>query len=495
MPALEFNVRGSGQHMTIKNSPIHLHPEKGFTIEALLTPLGVSEDPTVFCRARGTRWEPPFIAYRLGFQGKTLIPEFQILFDGEPNAVTVRAVKSVPLGHLTHLGGTYDGEHIRLFVNGELVGEVKNIGTTVRSSEPPTIASRSATDPGGYYVGLLHEIRAWNIARTQEEINRWKFRVLPLPAPSECQGLWQTERGITRENAIQLQTSGFSERERAWVAFIGRYVSEYNRLAPRILGQKTKSHFGELIRSCVLIKGMDGYVAIYEPTFPTYVKTTLPGVESPLTEGVFLYHEPQHTISEILQSRTRNAIKVRYPTVGNRLEEPWVEPEDLHSATAGMFAPKFRSTDAKLPKISITPKPVIRNGVVKGVQSGRFRIVAPLIIEEQDQVSRLLSSLFIDLWFGEISWDITDSQLAEALTISDLVALDLMVTAPLLPGIPASVRPTDPTDAVEAIVREFENLLDTPSVEEVKDIQPFLAEPKRWFLLSPSCKYIWPQKC
>src|SRR5687768_14098078 len=138
MPALEFNVRGNGQHMTIKNSPNHLHPEKGFTIEALFTPLAVSEDPTVFCRAVSKRWEPPYAAYRLGFYGKKLMPEFQILFEKESSPVTVRANKSVPLGRPSHIAGTYDGQHIRLFINGKLIKQVKRLGTTVRSDEPPT---------------------------------------------------------------------------------------------------------------------------------------------------------------------------------------------------------------------------------------------------------------------------------------------------------------------------------------------------------------------
>jgi hypothetical protein len=159
MPAIEFNVHGNGQYMKIGNSDDGLHPENAFTIEALVTPLGVSEDPTIFCRSFGKRWEAPYVAYRLGFYGKNLIPEFQILFDKESSPTTVRGSKSVSLGLPIHLAGTYDGLHIRLFANGKLINQVKKVGSAVRSSEPPTIGSRSMSDPGGYYIGLLHEIR------------------------------------------------------------------------------------------------------------------------------------------------------------------------------------------------------------------------------------------------------------------------------------------------------------------------------------------------
>lgn len=494
MPALEFNVRGNGQYMTIKNSPHHLHPEKGFTIEALLTPLAVSEDPTVFCRAVGKRWEAPYVAYRLGFNSKNLIPEFQILFAGESSPVTVRGTESVPLGRPTHLAATYDGEHICLFINGKLITQIKKVGSTVRSVEPPTVASRSASDPGGYFVGLLHEIRAWKVARKQEEIDFWKFRVFPIPTPPECQGLWQTERGMSREQALEAVDKGFSVREIAWASFVTRYVSEYNRLAPRILGTTARSRFSETIRFCVLIKAKDGYLAIYESTLPTYVRTTIPGIEDPPEDGFFVFDESHHTLSEILQSRTKNAIKVAYPPLGQSPKEAWAAPEDSPKATAGMFAPEFRESEIQLPRITITPNSVVRDGIVTGVNSGRIRVVAPLILKELDHASRLFTSSFFDLWFGELNWDVTASGLAEALAISDLLTLDIMAAPPLLPGLPLSVRPTDPTVAVEAIIKEFEDLLDKPEVDEVKDIQPFLSDPKRWFLLSPSCKRVWPQK-
>jgi hypothetical protein len=250
----------------------------------------------------------------------------------------------------------------------------------------------------------------------------------------------------------------------------------------------------ESITSCVLIKAKDGYLAIYEPTVPTYVKTTLTGIEGPQPDGFFVFDQSQHTISQILQSRTRNAIKVAYPPVGTPSEDPWAEPEDVPDATDGMFAPEFRGTELNLLGISISPNINIQDGRVSGVQSGRIRIAPPLIAAKSGEVSRFLSALFIDLWFGEIGWDVAATQLAEGLAISDLITIGQIATPPVLPGTPVSIRPTDPTSAVESVVEEFEKLLDMPGVDEVKDIQPFLSDPRRWFLLSPSCKQVWPQK-
>lgn len=493
MPAYEFNLRYIGQFFRIEKTH-GLHVEKSFTFEALITPLAQTEDATIFSRPIGKRWEPPYIAYRLGFTGGNLVPEFQILFEGEHTPLTVRGIDPLPIGQATHVAGTYDGINLRLFVNGKLINQFQKVGRAVKSSEPATFGSRSSSDPGGYFVGLMHELRAWKVARTEDEINQWKFRVFPIPAPPDCQGLWQSDRSLPRDHALELASLGFTELEIAWANFVGRYTLDYNRLAPKVLHGKAAELFAEPIGFQLLIRAKDGYLAIYEPNQPTYIKTTTPDVEGPPQPGCFLYDHSQYPLSEILQTLTRNTIKIAYPTIGKPATEAFVSPIDLPDTVAGgMLAPAFRESKSQLPRVTITPNVLVKDGIVTGLQSGRIHIAAPLL-NKDGTVSRLFSAPFIDLWIGELNWDVTAVSLAEALAISDLAGLDILATPPLLPDSTVSIRPVDPTAAVEAILVEFERLLDKPDVDEVKDIQPFLAEPKRWFLLSPSCKNVWPQK-
>jgi len=81
MPPYEFNLRHSGQYAKIEESR-GLDVANSFTFEALVTPLARSQDATIFSRPIAKRWEPPYVAYRLGFTGSNLVPEFQILFEG-----------------------------------------------------------------------------------------------------------------------------------------------------------------------------------------------------------------------------------------------------------------------------------------------------------------------------------------------------------------------------------------------------------------------------
>ena len=72
MRAFEFNVSGTNQHMYIGNADSGLNPPDCMTVEALCEFLGNGQEPTVFGLPANERWEPPFIAWRLGCHGQEL---------------------------------------------------------------------------------------------------------------------------------------------------------------------------------------------------------------------------------------------------------------------------------------------------------------------------------------------------------------------------------------------------------------------------------------
>lgn len=87
--------------------------------------------------------------------------------------VGVTAVATVTLNTWTHLAGTWDGATIRLFVNGVLSATAAATGSIVTTTDPYWIGGETAAG-GEYFKGNIDEIRVWNTARTQCEINTYK---------------------------------------------------------------------------------------------------------------------------------------------------------------------------------------------------------------------------------------------------------------------------------------------------------------------------------
>lgn len=109
--------------------------------------------------------------------------------DGKMNFLIRSAVSgtsyvgvSYPVSNLTnntwyHVAGTFDGRFMRMYVNGNLVGsyDLGSSGTVFYSypSNPVFIGADptdNATPQGLYFAGQIDEVRLWNIARTQAQI-------------------------------------------------------------------------------------------------------------------------------------------------------------------------------------------------------------------------------------------------------------------------------------------------------------------------------------
>src|SRR5262245_6526417 len=68
----------------------------------------------------------------------------------------------------THLAATYDGAELRFYVNGVLVESHAQTGTLATSSNPLQIGGDSLY--GQYFNGRIDEVRVYNTARTEAEI-------------------------------------------------------------------------------------------------------------------------------------------------------------------------------------------------------------------------------------------------------------------------------------------------------------------------------------
>jgi hypothetical protein len=77
------------------------------------------------------------------------------------------AINSLPVGTWSHVAGTYDGEYIRLYLNGKQVAFSKITGEINSDYKTMTIGG----DPKGYYFsGMIDEVGIYNSALTAENI-------------------------------------------------------------------------------------------------------------------------------------------------------------------------------------------------------------------------------------------------------------------------------------------------------------------------------------
>ena len=77
---------------------------------------------------------------------------------------------SLPFLEWFHYTGTYDGTHMRVFVNGELVSETAVSGKRIDSTDNPVWIGSSGYDD--HTPGLIDDVQIWNVARTQEQIRQ-----------------------------------------------------------------------------------------------------------------------------------------------------------------------------------------------------------------------------------------------------------------------------------------------------------------------------------
>ena len=485
MRSLEFNVSGTNQSVVVENASHDLNPSDAMTVEAFCSLLGDSEDPTIFSVPAGENWSAPYVAWRLGFHGKERVPEFQVTMEGDVEPTTARSSSAVGQNELVHLAGAFDGSAVRLYVNGKLEAEVLKAGRILSSTQKPTMASRSATDVGGLLIGRLYEVRFWNVARPAAEIENWKDKSLPLPAPDGLVSLWKVEPSLDAERAAELASKGFSLIEIAMASFATAYALAYSELAPELLTGVMKVHFGHNLHAIQIARTSDGYIVLYEPAPPDLLAGIGATTEMVEAGGFFLRDWSEYSLSDILQEVSGNGIKI-----GTRQEGGIELPKDRDDTIRTAVNPRLKEAKIPLPQIHI-----LREADEKGRRNGRMRITSPLITLPGGATVRAYPWLFADLWFGELTWDIARKGLSDYLAMNDVLGLNQFAAfAQAATPQVIEVKDDKPLLPLEKIIAEFEDLIGRDDVDEVRDVLPFLRKKEHWVLLSPTALHVWPEK-
>ena len=155
--ALLFN--GTSSRVTINDAP-SLHLTAAMTLEAWVNPSAVrSAWEDVIYKANDNYYlEGTSSVSGLPGAGATV---------GSTDA-TILGTAALPVNTWTHLALTYDGTALRLYVNGVQVSTQAISGNLVTSTNPLQIGSDSLY--GQYFTGMIDEVRIYNAALSQTQI-------------------------------------------------------------------------------------------------------------------------------------------------------------------------------------------------------------------------------------------------------------------------------------------------------------------------------------
>ncbi|HEX2971031.1 MAG TPA: Ig-like domain-containing protein, partial [Tepidisphaeraceae bacterium] len=156
--ALSFN--GSNSWVTIADNA-SLRLTSRLTLEAWVKPSSRTGWQTVFMKER-----PGSFSYALYSSDDTSRPPAAYINTGG-DFKTV-GMSALPLNSWTHLAATYDGFSFKLYVNGTQVGRQYRMGSLVSATGALRIGGNSVW--GEYFSGLIDEVRIYNRALTQAEI-------------------------------------------------------------------------------------------------------------------------------------------------------------------------------------------------------------------------------------------------------------------------------------------------------------------------------------
>ncbi len=89
----------------------------------------------------------------------------------------------IELNKTYHAALVYDGSQLKFYRNGYLLSQVAATGNLVTNDLITTIGDYAFNNPiGTNFQGVINEVRIWNIARTQQDLNTYMSTYLPNPS-------------------------------------------------------------------------------------------------------------------------------------------------------------------------------------------------------------------------------------------------------------------------------------------------------------------------
>lgn len=100
-----------------------------------------------------------------------------------------------------HIAGTYDGQQMKLYLDGTLLAS-STVGRLAVGNDRPLYFSYDGQQVFPYYVtGAMDEVRIWNYARTQSEIQETMNRPPRTDTPGLV-GYWRFDENVTSQDLL-----------------------------------------------------------------------------------------------------------------------------------------------------------------------------------------------------------------------------------------------------------------------------------------------------
>ena len=161
--ALKFD--GTNDKVGILDSP-ELNPTSGMTIEAWINATEWNSNiwGGVIVGKQGTNPDKGY-CFTAGQNGRV---EFTVSVNEGWKAVSTPALLGTNAWY--HIAGVYTGSQLMLYINGQLIQTEDAIGELTHGTGVVMNLGDNPTWPGRFWNGRLDEIRIWEIARTEAEI-------------------------------------------------------------------------------------------------------------------------------------------------------------------------------------------------------------------------------------------------------------------------------------------------------------------------------------
>jgi len=223
------------------------------TVEAWVFPFALPENQnSKVIVARPYYGKEPWRGYELslGNWGATDHSSYMfVIGDGQMpiNAAYATDTSLAQTGEWVHLAGTYDGINVKLYKNGILVASA------------PFTANIGAGDTGFYigsfgqldktFQGLIDEVRVWNIARTQTEIQN-DMSIVPHGNESGLVGYWPLDKDTTVNGVSRVtidKTNNHNDLEVRWnTTFLSKKPGDAVEVIPSLFdGESLEATIGE----------------------------------------------------------------------------------------------------------------------------------------------------------------------------------------------------------------------------------------------------------